>query len=90
MNANCKREQAPAFWLRTMSERFRRRLTFHGVGVGPEDFCLLEHLCDVVNVRTPLEHLSKDKTKHICICINRLLLCRFEKTCNSKYRVFDP
>ena len=56
MNANCKREQAPAFWLRTMRERFRRRLTFHGVGVGPEDFCLLEHLCDVANVSA--QHIS--------------------------------
>ncbi|CAM9377138.1 unnamed protein product [Ectocarpus sp. 12 AP-2014] len=47
MNAACKREQAPAYWLRTMRERFRRRLTFHGVGVGPEDFGLLEDLCVV-------------------------------------------
>lgn len=50
MNASCKREQAPASWLRTMRERFRRRLTFHGVGVGPEDFQLLEELCSVAQV----------------------------------------
>lgn len=50
MNATCKREQAPAYWLRLMRERFRRRLTFHGVGVGPEDFGLLEELCDVADV----------------------------------------
>lgn len=50
MDARCKREQAPAYWLRTMREEFRRRLTFHGVGVGPEDFYLLEQMCDVAGV----------------------------------------
>ncbi|CAN0389307.1 unnamed protein product [Pylaiella littoralis] len=45
MNVGCKRVQPPAHWLRFMREQFRRRLTFHGVGVGPEDFCLLEEMC---------------------------------------------
>ena len=51
MNSSCKREQIPAAWLRVMRERFCKRLTLHGVGVGPEDFELLEELCAAAGVR---------------------------------------
>eukprot|EP00904_Undaria_pinnatifida_P003734 jgi/Undpi1/13361/HiC_scaffold_8.g03020.m1 len=47
MSAGCRREQEPAYWLRTLREQFGRRLTLHAVGVGPEDFCLLEKLCAI-------------------------------------------
>ena len=51
MSAGCRREQEPAYWLRTLREQFGRRLTLHAVGVGPEDFCLLEKLCAIAEVR---------------------------------------